>query len=130
MLCSCYVVTFILLFWSLVIQGTISEEKVDSFNLPLFNASFQHIEGVVKQNGCFTIEMVENIPQVKPQPKVFASTMRSGMEGMTKGHFGDEFNLDELFDLLSKKFEESLISTFEQEKALALFVLLKRVANN
>ena len=51
------------------------------------------------------------------------------MEGMTKKHFGDEFDLDKLFNLLSKKFEESF-STFDPEKAVTLFVLLKRKDSN
>ena len=53
--------------------------------------------------------------------------MRSSMEGMTKKHFGDEFDLDKLFNLLSKKFKES---SFNLEKAVTLFVLLKRKDSN
>ncbi|KAF3437214.1 hypothetical protein FNV43_RR19967 [Rhamnella rubrinervis] len=110
-------------------KGIISEEKVDSFNIPTFNPSMQQLEAVVKRNGCFSIEMVDAIPQKKPQPKALSSTMRSGMEGMTKKHFGDEFDLDMLFDLLSKKFEESF-SNFDPEKAVTQFVLLKRKDRN
>ena len=86
----------------------------------------QQLEAAVKRNGCFSIEMVDIIPQPKPQPKELSSTMRSGFEGMCKKHFGDEFDLDELFDLFSKKYEE-LLSTFDPNKAITLFVLLKRI---
>ena len=51
------------------------------------------------------------------------------MEGMTKKHFGDEFDLDKLFNLLSKKFEKSF-STFDPDKAITLFILLKRKDSN
>ncbi|KAF3437217.1 hypothetical protein FNV43_RR19970 [Rhamnella rubrinervis] len=113
----------------MVKKGIISEEKVDSFNIPTFFPSMQQLEAVVKRNGCFSIEMVDTIPQLKPQPKALSSTMRSGMEGIIKKHFGDEFDLDMLFDLLSKKFEESF-SNFDPEKAVTLFVLLKRKDSN
>ncbi|PRQ15950.1 putative SAM dependent carboxyl methyltransferase [Rosa chinensis] len=38
------------------LTGIIAEDKVDSFNLPIYNASFQEVEAIVKDNGCFTIE--------------------------------------------------------------------------
>ncbi|KAF3437220.1 hypothetical protein FNV43_RR19973 [Rhamnella rubrinervis] len=109
--------------------GILSEEKVDSFNIPIFFPSMQQLEAGVKRNGCFSIEMVDIIPQQMPKPKAFSSIVRSGMEGMTKKHFGDEFDLDMLFDLLSKKLEESF-SNFDPEKAVTHFVLLKRKDSN
>ncbi|KAF3437223.1 hypothetical protein FNV43_RR19976 [Rhamnella rubrinervis] len=112
-------------FMDMAKKGIISEEKVDSFNIPIFFPSMQQLEAVVKRNGCFSIEMMDTIPQPKLKPKVFSSTLRSGVEGMTKKHFGDEFDLDMLFDLLSKKFEESF-SNFDPEKAVTQFVVLKR----
>ncbi|KAF3437219.1 hypothetical protein FNV43_RR19972 [Rhamnella rubrinervis] len=110
-------------------KGIISEEKVDSFNTLGFFPSMQQLEAAVKRNGCFRIEMMDIIAQPKPQPKALSSTMRSGFEGIIKKHFGEEFDIDELFDLLSKKFEESF-SSFDPKKAVTLFVLLKRNDSN
>nr|XP_015882823.2 loganic acid O-methyltransferase-like [Ziziphus jujuba var. spinosa] len=90
-------------------KGMLSEEKVDSFNIPTFNASLGQVEAIVKRNGCFRIEILKSLPQEKPQPKVLSSTMRACIEGMIKQHFGYEI-LDEMFDLLSKKFEEPFSS--------------------
>ncbi|KAF3437221.1 hypothetical protein FNV43_RR19974 [Rhamnella rubrinervis] len=112
-------------------NGVISEEKVDSFNMPTFFPSMQQLEAAVKRNGCFSIEMVDIKTQPLPQPKTLAlsTVFRSGFEGVIRKHFGDEFDLDELFDLLSKKYEESF-STFDPKKAVTLFVLLKRKDSN
>ncbi|KAF3437222.1 hypothetical protein FNV43_RR19975 [Rhamnella rubrinervis] len=110
-------------------KGVISEEKIDSFNMPTFFPSMQQLEAAVKRNGCFSIEMVDIKTQPLPQPKTIALSMRSGFEGLIRKHFGDEFDSDELFDLLSKKYEESF-STFDPKKAVTLFVLLKRKDSN
>ncbi|KAM5551468.1 loganic acid O-methyltransferase-like [Rosa sericea] len=108
-------------------KGVIAEDKVDSFNLPIYNASLQEVEAIVKGNGCFSIERMENLPQAKPQPNVFRSTVRAGMEHMIRAHFGEEI-LDEFFDTFGKKYEDST-SVFESVKAVSLFVLLKRIGS-
>ncbi|XP_048329684.2 loganic acid O-methyltransferase-like [Ziziphus jujuba] len=109
-------------------KGMISEEKVDSFNIPTFHASLQLVEAIVKRNGCFSIEMMKSLPQEKPNPKILSSTMRASSEGMIMQHFGYEI-LEELFDLFCKKCEE-LLSNFEPEIESSLFVLLKRKYDN
>ncbi|XP_024023417.1 probable S-adenosylmethionine-dependent methyltransferase At5g38100 isoform X2 [Morus notabilis] len=109
-------------------KGIIREEKIDSFNIPIYFASLQEVESAVKRNGCFSIEIMENIPHEKPQPKVMSSTLRAGLEGTIKEHFGDEI-LDELFDtLVCNKLEESSLIT-ESCKSVGLFVVLKRKPN-
>nr|XP_048329825.1 loganic acid O-methyltransferase-like isoform X2 [Ziziphus jujuba var. spinosa] len=109
-------------------KGMISEEKVDSFNIPTFHASLQLVEAIVKRNGCFSIEMMKSLPQEKPNPKILSSTIRASSEGMIMQHFGDEI-LEELFDLFCQKCEE-LLSNFEPEIESSLFVLLKRKYDN
>ncbi|KAI5330494.1 hypothetical protein L3X38_029892 [Prunus dulcis] len=107
-------------------KGIISEEKVDCFNIPQYIASLEEVEAIVKANGYFSVEIMENLTQEKPPPKVFAIGVRSGMEGMIRKHFGDEI-MDELFDSFGKKLEESS-SVLESKKSVSLFVLLKRRA--
>lgn len=106
-------------------KGVIAEDRVDSFNLPIYNASLQEVEAIVKGNGCFSIERMEHLPQETPQPKVFRSTVRAGMENMIREHFGEDI-LDEFFDTFGKKYEES-VCVFKSVKAISLFVLLKRI---
>ncbi|GMN46346.1 hypothetical protein TIFTF001_015528 [Ficus carica] len=106
-------------------KGMISDEKVDSFNVPVYYASLQEVEAAVKRNGCFNIELMENIIHEKPQPKVMSATFRAGLEGTFKEHFGDEI-LDELFDkLLYNKLQESSLHSKSCE-SVYLFVSLKR----
>ncbi|XP_050379110.1 loganic acid O-methyltransferase-like [Argentina anserina] len=105
-------------------KGVIAEDKVDSFNLPMYNASLDEVEAIVKYNGCFSIERMENLPQEKLQPNVFRSTVRAGMENIVRANFGEDI-LDEFFDSLNKKYEEST-SVLESVTAVSLFVLLKR----
>lgn len=102
------------------------KKSFDTFNLPQYFVSSEEIEALVKRNGCFSIANTESLPQQIPQPKVMSSTVRAGMEGMIKGHFGEEI-LEELFDIYSTKLEASF-SQFDSEKAINLFVLLKRIA--
>lgn len=111
-------------------QGIISEEKVDTFNLPTYFASPQEVEAIVERNGCFRLERMEILPQAIPsgnfsRGKVMSSHMRAGMEGMFKEHFGEEI-IDELFDAFHKKLDES--SIFESGNGSSLFVLLNRIA--
>ena len=108
----------------------ISEEKVDSFNIPLYMACVQQVEEVVKRNGRFSIEIMESQSHENPPPRAFASVLRAGLEGLIIQHFGDEIDLDKLFDLYCKKCEELSLSTlYEPEKAIILFILLKRMLN-
>lgn len=99
---------------------------MNSFNIPTYIASLEEIEEMVKQNGCFSIEIMEILPQEMPPPKMVSATMRGGMGGIIKQHFGEEI-LDDLFDLLFMKFEEAS-SSFDPKNAINLFVCLKRVA--
>ncbi|GMN28714.1 hypothetical protein TIFTF001_044296 [Ficus carica] len=110
----------------MVNKGKISGENVDSFNWPLYLASPQEVEAVIKRNGCFSIETIEHLPQQMLRSKEYASTLRACMGGTFKKHFGEEI-LDEFFDLLNKKFEENLSFIFESGNAISLFVLLKRI---
>ncbi|XP_062117956.1 loganic acid O-methyltransferase-like [Humulus lupulus] len=109
-------------------QGKISHEKLDTFNLPVYFTSPQELETVVKQNGCFSIEIMESLDQERPQPKVMSSTIRGGIGGFYKEHFDlQEETLDELFDLFQKKLEEQSSSIYNSGNSINLFVLLKRV---
>ncbi|KAH7528626.1 hypothetical protein FEM48_Zijuj05G0092100 [Ziziphus jujuba var. spinosa] len=103
----------------------ISEEKVDSFNVPLYNATFQQAEAIVDQNGYFSIEIMESLTKENPPSRLHSSGLRAGLEDLIKQHFGDEIDFDKLFDLYCKKFEE-IFSTNQPNKPVVLFLLLKR----
>lgn len=114
-------------------QGVVGKEKIDSFNIPIYYMSPQQLEAAVERNGCFSTEIIENLPRVSALDNVTRSTqliashVRAATEGLVKLQFGDEI-LDELYDLYQKKLEEQP-SIFESGKTINFLVVLKRRAN-
>ncbi|KAL6181466.1 hypothetical protein ACLB2K_048121 [Fragaria x ananassa] len=83
----------------LVRKGVVSEEKVDSFNMPLYSMSPQELEAAIKRNGCFSIDIMADLP--RPMAQLLATHLRGSMEEDLKQQFGEEV-LDELFNLFLK----------------------------
>ncbi|KAH0976001.1 hypothetical protein GBA52_017900 [Prunus armeniaca] len=112
--------------------GVLLEEKVDSFNLPMYYMSPQELEAAVEQNGFFSIERLEYLPRVPVDDTVseqLASHLRAALEGLIEQQFGEEI-LDELFDRYRKKVEEQLsILEIESGKPTHFLAALKRKAN-
>ncbi|CAK7349659.1 unnamed protein product [Dovyalis caffra] len=109
-------------------KGIISEEKLDSFNVPQYFPSPQEMEAAVKRNGSFCIERIECLHDEKKQanPKearAFSSHVRAGLEFLLSEHFGHEI-MDELFDSFTRKIEENEV--FDLGVAFKLLVVLKR----
>ncbi|KAM0980153.1 hypothetical protein FF1_015911 [Malus domestica] len=115
----------------LAMKGVVQEEKVDSFNIPLYYMSPQELEAAVEKNGCFSTQRIENLPRVSAldivtkSSQVFASHVRAATEGLVKQQFGENI-LDELYDLYRKRLEEQP-SIFESGKAINFLVVLKRL---
>ncbi|XP_062023048.1 loganic acid O-methyltransferase-like [Rosa rugosa] len=115
-------------------KGVVSEDKADSFNIPIYHMSPQELEAVVEKNGCFSIESVDHLPQipkldtVTKNAQLIASHSRAVTEELFKQHFGDELVLDELFDLYRKKLEEQP-SIFDSMGTTTFLAVLKRKAN-
>lgn len=91
----------------MVSEGIIEESLVDSFNLPMYFPSAQHMAKVVEKNGCFSIERMELI---NPHPndidaKSFICNLRAGLEGIFTKHFGSKI-ADEMFERTLGKIKE------------------------
>nr|TKR63988.1 hypothetical protein D5086_0000320230 [Populus alba] len=110
-------------------QGIISEEKVDSFNIPIYFSSPQEVEATVERNGYFNLERIECLPLEKSQDTIPQKSravsyhIRAGLEYLLKEHFGHEI-LDELFDSFNKKLEKSQV--FQLGLTYSLLAVLKR----
>lgn len=110
----------------------LSEDLVDSFNLPQYQASKQEVVSLIERNLCFSIERME--PLVRPPRTGMAPSVewtilsfRAVAEELLVSHFGNGI-IDELFGRLKKKVVESSIlskSTYKPSM-LELYVLLKR----
>ncbi|KAG7942167.1 hypothetical protein I3843_16G086600 [Carya illinoinensis] len=112
-------------------KGIISEEKVDSFNVPTYCMSPQELVVAVNRNGEFSVERIEKLARVTetsnlPKSQKLASLIRAAYDGLIKAHFGDVI-LDELFELFRKKAEEEF-SLFKLGRSINFFALLKRKA--
>ncbi|XP_050379111.1 loganic acid O-methyltransferase-like [Argentina anserina] len=113
-------------------KGDVSEEKVDSFNIPMYTMSPQELKAAVERNGCFSIEIMSELPHQSitntiSLSQLLASHLRAGMEGIVKQHFGEDI-IDELFDLYQNKCEENA-SIFKLGKSLSFLAVLRRIAD-
>ncbi|XP_039158799.1 probable S-adenosylmethionine-dependent methyltransferase At5g37990 [Eucalyptus grandis] len=92
------------------IEGLLSENDVDSFNLPRYYASQQELETVKEINGLFSIERIELLDLSKTDggtiivltPSMIASYITGILEGLIKDHFRAEI-VDWLFTRFEKK---------------------------
>lgn len=113
-------------------MGVLSEEKVNSFDVPMHNPTPKELEGIIQRNGNFTIERMEKMTNPKQQVLCSASdlavAMRAVYEGLVKVHFGDEF-ADKIFNHFATKAEEniSIIGQRVRDSMMDLFILLKRI---
>ncbi|KAF5445470.1 hypothetical protein F2P56_034517 [Juglans regia] len=114
-------------------KGIVSEEKVDSFNIPMYWMSPQELEAAVNRNGEFRLERVEKLPGVTnvrdlPISELIAANIRAVSEGLIKAHFGN-IMLDELFELFRMKVEEEL-PLVKSLRSTNFFALLQRKAKD
>ncbi|CAK9137177.1 unnamed protein product [Ilex paraguariensis] len=117
----------------MILQGSFSEAKVDSFNLPIYYPPIKELEALIGGNSGFSIERMEimkNPAKHVTMPSVRLRTLflRACFEGLLENHFGSKI-MDELFERYSKKVAEaSFTMNPENDKSILMFVLLKRKA--
>ncbi|XP_010552116.1 PREDICTED: probable S-adenosylmethionine-dependent methyltransferase At5g38780 [Tarenaya hassleriana] len=110
-------------------SGIINEGKVESFNLPLYFPQFRELMEVIEQNGCFSIEIMEEVKHpmedMSFSDDFIVSMFRAGIHGIIEGHFGSGV-IDELFDRFAKKLNKEPIDFKDCQKDMQYFILLKR----
>ncbi|KAJ0099431.1 hypothetical protein Patl1_21385 [Pistacia atlantica] len=117
----------------LVKMGLISEEKVDSFNFPLYYPTPKEFETIIGRNGLFTIERT-NILAYAAMEKTFSeedstSKIRAVFEGLIKEHFGNKV-VDQIFNHFTTKLLTGnflTIDDLENHNKIDLFISLKRI---
>ncbi|KAF7827713.1 putative S-adenosylmethionine-dependent methyltransferase At5g37990 [Senna tora] len=110
--------------------GIISEDKVDSFNLPIIYPPIKGVKEIVERNEFFSIETMEALNfedfYAFPNPNIFVSIYRAVVEDLIEKHFGGAI-VDDLFDRFTQKVVEfPEILNPNNFKMVLLFVLLKR----
>ncbi|KAJ4850822.1 hypothetical protein Tsubulata_037028 [Turnera subulata] len=118
----------------MVKEGLISEEKLQSFNLPMYYPPINELEAVLERNADFTIEKIDPsfgsntwIPTTPSLPKLVTSLARGIMGEIVKEYFGIEI-MDSIFERYHKKLLENLNNYADIVKPLGIFVILKRKA--
>ncbi|OWM76928.1 loganic acid O-methyltransferase-like isoform X2 [Punica granatum] len=114
-------------------EGVITEDQVDSFNLPIYAASCEEMTELIQRNGSFAIKAMELInPSLgmtgPTNIQEWTNHVRAAMEGLFIAHFRARSVVDEIFDRLGKKLEEDahLVEASYREK-IVLFAILRRI---
>lgn len=111
-------------------QGKVSEEKIDSFNLPNYYPTLQQMKGILQKNQSFSIERAEMIHNpgkyTLTSPEARAAFYRAVHEELLTQHFGPQI-IDELFHLFADKLALSpVFRNPDNDKSLLFLLLLKR----
>lgn len=112
-------------------EEIINEDKVDSFNFPVYTVSPREMAELIERNNSFIVEKLElpNLAskiELQLDPRTCAMHLRAGMEGVIVKHFGSDI-IDELFQRFTQKVKENSNQINSGYKnATQLFVVLKR----
>ncbi|XP_054787931.1 loganic acid O-methyltransferase-like [Prosopis cineraria] len=112
-------------------EGLISQEQIDSFNMPIYMAASEEVKELIEKNGKFQIEKSELLYKLfdnkSQQIDAHKACMhlRAGFEGVFKNHFEEEGIVDEFFIQFEKKLAESpfLFSDPAYKQLGGLFVI-------
>ncbi|VVA94450.1 unnamed protein product [Arabis nemorensis] len=115
-------------------QGLISEEQVDTFNIPIYSASPEEVRILVETNGSFTVESMELMDptawlkreMTMEDVRQWMLCIEATMGSLFNNHFGEHL-LDDIFDRLTAKLvglTEKIESSYREK--VMLFFALKR----
>ncbi|KAK3418775.1 salicylate carboxymethyltransferase [Eucalyptus grandis] len=122
----------------MVSEGLIEEEKVDSFNVPMYTPSPKEVRGEVQKQGSFSIDCLE-VSEVnwsvldtnfntnvvlEDEGYNMAKCMRAVFEPLLVEHFGEEI-IDEVF----KRYRAQIVDAMSKEKTafVNITILLKKI---
>ncbi|KAM6546796.1 hypothetical protein CsatB_027532 [Cannabis sativa] len=121
-------------------EGIISENQVDTFNIPLYSVLPNEMTKFIEENGCFSIERMDlmktsmidysdNNGEVTQLTSAETITLhlRAILEVLLTKHFGSEI-IDGIFDRFYKKVEElsDQLQPIYKEGGFQLILVLKR----
>ncbi|XP_050209325.1 loganic acid O-methyltransferase-like isoform X2 [Mercurialis annua] len=114
--------------------GEIIEEKVDSFNLPLYLATSKEIKEIIEENEHFRIENMKELTHpimtmmknTRPNPELAVLSLRAVLEGTLKNHFKDEEIVNKIFQRFTSYLQENYSNIHIIGHCIEHFILLKR----
>nr|GMD85500.1 salicylate carboxymethyltransferase-like [Ipomoea batatas] len=131
----------------LVAEGLVEEEKLNSFNFPLYLSTLPEIKFLVENDGSFTIDCLEasqihwtgyigvddnddnttiSDEDINGAGNNVAMVMRAALEPMLVSHFGEGI-IDELFHRYSNKIAHSMSTYPEKAKFTSVTVSMTKV---
>ncbi|KAL1543979.1 gibberellin A4 carboxyl methyltransferase [Salvia divinorum] len=111
----------------MVKEGVLSQERVDSFNIPVVLPRIEDIRRLVEKNGCFEIvkmEMVEAESATDGETETAVMHLRAGLEGTLTNHFGNEI-VEQVF-VRAMQHQQKLHFSRTNTSTTAVFAVLKR----
>ncbi|KAL3523682.1 hypothetical protein ACH5RR_016516 [Cinchona calisaya] len=92
----------------LVVEGHVEEEKLDSFNIPLYAPSVEEAKYIIEGEGSFEILNLQTFKlPIKAEAAVVARSIRAIYEPMLASHFGEAI-MPDLFNRFAKETEKVL----------------------
>lgn len=106
---------------NMVVEGYIEEEKLNTFNLPIYTSSPSELEFLVHSEGSFALDQVhaseiswdanDHKNRSSCDQYDFAICLRAVVESLIVSHFGEEI-IDEIF----KRYREIICASMAEEK--------------
>ncbi|KAI3867443.1 hypothetical protein MKX03_010023 [Papaver bracteatum] len=122
----------------MVAKGVVEEEKLDTWNFPLYYPSLEEVKAIIQNEGSFRVNQLEtfhvnwdgsdsneggSMTDTLRSSYLIANSIRAISESLLTSHFGEEI-LNELFDRFGKKIEEYAVK--EKTKYTNLVISLTR----
>ena len=118
-------------------KGSLHEEDISSFNLPIYTPSPDELKTIVESESSFCVDILETfevkwdmrdedeiIKSGDSSGKFMAKTARAVMEPLLASHFGNSF-MDQIFERFDKHVNEHL-SRGEKGSYFNILVSLRR----
>ncbi|KAJ6791218.1 salicylate carboxymethyltransferase-like [Iris pallida] len=115
----------------LVSQKLVTEEKLDSFNLPFYAPSTQELEDQVHREASFTIDSMKQAHDWtihEYAPKMLSNFSRAIIESFICHHFGEEI-IEPLFETYTQLLCEKLVAREDIGWSKIIVVLCKSAAS-
>ncbi|KAL3637442.1 hypothetical protein CASFOL_018610 [Castilleja foliolosa] len=121
---------------TLVIEGDIEEDKLDSYEANFYAPSREELEEEVTKQGCFKVDQIEMFAMDPKQDKgdypsygvAMAKTARSIQESMIAHHFGvGDDVMNKLFNNYGRLFDQELAKHNTDKTTTSLLLVLTKL---
>ncbi|XP_073135963.1 probable methyltransferase TCM_000336 [Henckelia pumila] len=118
---------------TLVSQGEVPEEKLESYEVHFYAPSMEEVEEQVTEEGSFKVEVVEMYEIDKDAGNcssygvAVAKTVRSIQESMLVNHFGETLMLDKLFHHYATLVNQHMLKRDNDISSITIALVLSKI---